>query len=59
MISMLELQPFFLFLAVEEITLNSDAWKDGMLNPWALEREKEEEMTWRWRKGGDLISHFN
>ena len=42
---MLEQQPFSLFLAVEEITLNSDMWEDGMPNPWALEREEDEEMA--------------
>ena len=59
MTSMLKLQPFFLFLAVEQITLNSDMWEDGMPNPWGWEREEEEEMTWRWREDGDLTLQFN
>ena len=51
---MLELQPFSLFLTIEEINLDLDMWEDGMPNPWALEKE-EAEMSWRWR--GEIENH--
>ena len=50
MISTLELEPFSLFFDVEETTQNLGCVEDGMPNPWALDREEEERMAWRWEE---------